>query len=75
MYRKNVHSSEELETVASIDGKLLPYDCCANNQEAEKTSYGCLKLKYLGKGFIYSIDGVVQHYAGTPEMLHFWAKR
>lgn len=42
--------------VAVIDDKQKPYDACSIKRDA----YDPNKFRYIGKGVIYSIDGVTQ---------------
>ena len=52
--------------VALIDGEKLHYTLCADCKDA----YPDIKDKeYLGKGVIYSINGVLQN---SKEECHFW---
>ena len=54
---------------AMIDGKEVPYDFCGSHRREPMYK----KLKYIGRGYIYSIDGIRQSYT-EKDVRHFWVK-
>ena len=45
-------------TIAKIDGKQQEYHCCSSNMEDVDSK----NFRFIGKGIIYSIDEVKQHF-------------
>lgn len=64
----NISGIGDKETVkiCLVDGRLYFYDACSTNQ----FYHGNPNMVYIGKGVIFSIDGVVQKMG--DELLHFY---
>ena len=59
--RRMIGDGGEIERICKLmDGSLVKYNLCARKKEklTNKNSWG--DFEYLGKGYIYSINGVVQ---------------
>ena len=54
--------------VALINGEKVAYDVCSQGRKAYKDT----KTDYLGKGTIYSVDGVLQTVTGEKAIYHFF---
>lgn len=65
-----------IKRIAMIDGKQVEYDfCCEYDEVASKELLGFYPgYEYLGTGYIYSIDGVLQK-GSKNYMLHFWKRK
>lgn len=48
--------------------KITEYDVYSS----KRYSYNPVVFKYIGKGFIHSINGVIQNF---PQTYYFWVKR
>jgi len=57
--------------VASINGKLVKYDAAHNTRDA---SYNPDVFDYIGQGFIFSVNGIVQGYT-EKDVCHFWIEK
>lgn len=57
--------------VAMIDGKEVQYDVCTSTRSSIGPE---INWHYLGAGYIYSINGIVQGY-GPDDVMHFWVHR
>lgn len=57
--------------VAMIDGKEVQYDVCTSTRSSIGPE---IKWHYLGVGYIYSINGIVQGY-GPDDVMHFWVHK
>ena len=44
---------------ALINGEIVSYDACSSESEHE---YNVKIFKFIGKGFVYSVDGVRQNF-------------
>ena len=66
---------DELDTIktAIINGKEVLYDACSINVAPDCEFYKKLGWKWLGAGYIYSINGIMQE--GVTEVLGFWKKK
>lgn len=53
--------------VCLVDGRLYEYDVCSESVDTYK---GRSDLNYIGRGVIFSIDGVVQQLG--DRFLSFW---
>lgn len=62
-------SIDEEVRIANINGELKPYYVCDKKREA----YSDWPVKYIGSGYIHSIDGVEQCH--PEEVMHFWVKK
>lgn len=55
--------------IAMIDNQQVKYDAC--DKQYPCTYYPPENWEYLGAGYIYSINGIVQ--SSNPEnVMHFW---
>lgn len=64
-YYENVDLNSHL---CKINGKIMPYDACSEVPNA----YDKKAFRYIGKGKIYSVNGVLQ--SGIIDC-HFWVYR
>jgi hypothetical protein len=52
------------------DGSIVEYDACAN----ERNAYDEKIFRYIGKGYIYEVNGVKQTYLGAHKMDYFFVR-
>lgn len=57
--------------IAMIDGKEMQYDVCTSTRSSIGPE---INWHYLGTGYIYSINGIVQGY-GPDDVMHFWVHK
>lgn len=58
--------------IAMIGGKEMEYDICTSKYPSE---FDYTKdFTYIGAGYIYSINGIVQRY-GPDDVMHFWVHK
>jgi len=62
---------EKHETTAKINGKIVEYDACSNKRYFR---YGRKVFRYIGKGYVHSVGGVVQSFT-EKDVMYFWAYR
>jgi hypothetical protein len=65
----NITKKEHNMTIAELEnGTKVQYDACSKNKDAyadnDRTTY-----HYLGKGYIYSVNGTIQT---KTQKYHFW---
>ena len=64
---------EVRERIAMINGKEVPYDVCSGSKTLEESQkfYG-KKARYVGHGYIHSINGRVQKPANDENHFFVW---
>ncbi len=60
-----------IKRIAKIGGKEVPYDLCGDHKK-DYTNWGRAKTEYLGKGYILSVNDVIQNGIGTKTNTYFW---
>ena len=63
--------NREWITEANIGGKIVRYDFCSQKRNKQ---YDSKLFKYIGKGFIWSINGVRQSFT-EKDVYYFWVKK
>lgn len=57
---KDLPNRKSDKNVALINGKLIEYDACCQDEEHLDYFDDCTKYEYLGTGVIYSVKGAIQ---------------
>lgn len=69
--RMQYESFMEPIRVAMIDGKEVQYDVCTSTRSSIGPE---INWHYLGTGYVYSINGIMQGY-GPDDVMHFWVHK
>jgi len=69
-------TSQQTDLTAIIDGNVLDYYRAANIRNAYEEQEKSGELCYIGQGFLYSVNGVLQtqDVEKGARLSHYWAK-
>jgi len=67
---------KKMALTATIDGNVVTYDRASYNRNAYDAQEESDELCYIGQGFLYSVNGVLQtqDVEKGARLSHYWAK-